>query len=281
MTSDRIIEYGSSELRCKGSIFKWGSRTYIMGIINLSPDSFSGDGLSRVQDALDRAEKMVEDGADIIDVGGESTRPQSSPVSVEEEVYRVVPFIRQASKLLRVPISVDTYKYEVARQALDAGADIINDISGLKESPDLVKLAAERGAPIVLTSNERGQNVTSIMQTVKDNLARLINMAFEAGVKRNNIIIDPGIGFGKTPEQNLEIIRKLNELKELKMPILLGTSRKSFIGKVLGTEPNERAEGTAATVAIGISRGADIVRVHDVRMMSIICRMSDAIERGM
>ena len=191
-----------------------------------------------------------------------------------------MPFIREAAKALPVPISVDTYRYETARQALDAGANIINDVSGLREDPDLVKLAAERDVPIILTSNERRHTVTNIMKSVIANLSKLIVTAEEAGVAWRNIILDPGIGFGKTPEQNLEIMRRLDELKALKRPILLGTSRKSFIGKVLGTEVDNRLEGTAATVAIGIVKGADIVRVHDVRHMSIICRMSDAIVRG-
>jgi dihydropteroate synthase len=251
-----------------------------MGIINLSPDSFSGDGLASAENALQQAQQMIAEGADIIDVGGESTRPQSKPVSMEEEIARIVPFIREAAKVLPVPISIDTYKYEVARQALDAGANIINDVSGLREDPDLVKLAAERDVPIILTSNERGHAVTNIMKSVTANLSKLILTAEEAGVAWRNIILDPGIGFGKTPEQNIEIMRRLDELKALKRPILLGTSRKSFIGKVLGTEVDDRVEGTGATVAIGIVKGADIVRVHDVRYMSIICRMSDAIVRG-
>ena len=280
MTVESKHGTGLGETRCKDTVFRWGTRTYIMGIINLSPDSFSGDGLASAKNALERAQKMIAEGADIIDVGGESTRPLSNPVPVEEELVRVVPFIREAAKVLAVPISVDTYRYDVARQALDAGANIINDISGLREGPGLVKLAAERGVLIVLTSNERGETVTDVMQSVAVNLGRLISIAGEAGVAWHNIIIDPGIGFGKTPEQNLEIMRRLDELKALKRPILLGTSRKSFIGKVLGTEVDDREEGTAATVAIGIVKGADIVRVHDVRHMNLICRMSDAIVRG-
>ena len=279
MTSESKHVPGPGETRCKNTVFHWGSRTYIMGIINLSPDSFSGDGLASPKNALERAQKMIAEGADIIDVGGESTRPLSNPVSFEEEVARVVPFIREAAKVLPVPVSVDTYRYETARQALDAGASIINDVSGLREAPDLVKLAAERNVPIILTSNERGHPVTNIMESVIGNLARLISAAEKVGVAWHNISIDPGIGCGKTPEQNLEIMRRLDELKSLGRPILLGTSRKSFIGKVLGTEADNRVEGTAATVAIGIAKGADIVRVHDVAHMKIICRMSDAIVR--
>ncbi|MCX6006139.1 MAG: dihydropteroate synthase, partial [Chloroflexi bacterium] len=183
---------GPGVTHCKDTMFHWGTRTYIMGIINLSPDSFSGDGLASAESALERAQQMIAEGADIIDVGGESTRPQSSPVSIEEEIARVVPFIRVAAKVLPVPISIDTYKYEVARKALDAGANIINDVSGLREGPDLVKLAAGRDVPIVLTSNERGHAVTNIMQSVTGNLSKLIVTAEEAGVAWRNIILDPG-----------------------------------------------------------------------------------------
>jgi dihydropteroate synthase len=268
------------ETLCGNSVFRWGSRTYIMGIVNLSPDSFSGDGLRDAKDALAQAEKMVEEGADIIDVGGESTRPGAGAVSAEEETARVVPFIKLAAKRLSVPISVDTYKMEVAQRAVDAGACMINDISGLRVEPDLVKLAAEKKVPVVLTSNERGNPVANIMESVLGNLRRLIEIAEKAGVHRHNIIVDPGIGFGKTVDQNLEIMRRLDELDVLERPILLGASRKSFIGAVLGADVRDRLEGGATTVAIGISKGADMVRVHDVRQMVLVCRMSDAIARG-
>ncbi|MBN1376142.1 MAG: dihydropteroate synthase [Dehalococcoidia bacterium] len=280
MVEPQIYKEDKGVTSCKNSLFQWGTRTYVMGIINMSPDSFSGDGNPNLSVALEQVQRMLEDGADIIDVGGESTRPDAAPITAEEELKRVMPFISEAAKALAVPISIDTYKYDVAREALDAGANIINDISGLRNEPDLVKLAAQRKVPIVLTSNERGQSVTRIMETITGNLRRLISTAEEAGVSPGNIIIDPGIGFGKTPEQNLEILRRLEELKTLNKPLLLGTSRKSFIGKVLGKEPDEREEGTAATIAIGISKGADIVRVHNVRQMKMVCRMSDAIARG-
>jgi len=251
-----------------------------MGIINLSPDSFSGDGCSDIEAALERAQQMVSDGADIIDVGGESTRPGSTPIPAEDELKRVVPFLKQVARLINVPLSIDTYKTDVARLALDAGAGIINDISGLRLNPDLVKLAAARSVPIILTSNERGGKVERIIESVINNLKHLICIALDAGVTRNNIIIDPGIGFGKTQQQNLEILRRLNEFKILQRPILIGASRKSVIGNVLDLPAEQRLEGTAATVAIGICKGADVVRVHDVKQMALVCRMSDAIVRG-
>ena len=263
--------------RCGDSLFRWGQRTYIMGIVNLSPDSFSGDGCTSLDSARQRARQMVEDGADIIDVGGESTRPDANPVSVDEEIRRVIPFISSIAGRIGAPVSIDTYKHEVALQALEAGASMLNDISGSSVESGIVKLAAEKGVPIVLTSNQRGQMIINIVDAVMSQLKDMIERAVGAGVRPENIIIDPGIGFGKTVEQNLEIVRRLDELKELGRPVLLGTSRKSFIAAVAGPSPEERALGTAASIAIGISRGADIVRVHDVRQMKLICRMSDAI----
>ena len=271
---------GPAVTKCGDSEFKWGSRTYIMGIINLSPDSFSGDGLKTADAAMAQAEEFIKEGADIIDVGGESTRPDSKPVSPEEEMDRIVPFIRRLAKITKIPISVDSYKTGVARSALDVGACMINDISSLKEEPGLAGLAAERGVPIILTSNERGRQVDDIMAAVRDNLRRLIEKTVKAGVSRENIIIDPGIGFGKTVQQNLEIMRRLEEFRALGRPLLIGTSRKSVIGAVLDLPVEQRLEGTAATVAICISRGADIVRVHDVRQMKLVCKMSDAVVRG-
>jgi dihydropteroate synthase len=259
-------------------VFRWGQRTYIMGIINLSPDSFSGDGCTSLDSAIEKAKQMVEEGADIIDVGGESTRPGADPLSADDEIRRVIPFITSISGRMGVPVSVDTYKLEVASQALEAGARMINDISGTNMEPGMLRLAAQKDVPIILTSNQRGQTVTAIVEAVITQLRDLIERAAHAGVRPENIIIDPGIGFGKTVEQNLEIVRRLDELKVLGHPVLLGTSRKSFIAAVAGASPEERALGTAASVAIGITRGADMVRVHDVRQMKLICLMSDAIE---
>jgi len=257
-----------------------------MGIINLSPDSFAGDGLGSVEPAVDRAKRMAAEGADIIDIGGESTRPGSTPISVDEELSRVIPVLERLTKEISVPLSIDTYKLEVAREALDAGVNMINDIWGLKKEPKLAELAAQRETPIILMSNQRDispdHDVTfpDIMSVLISDLQRAIQQALISGVSRGNMIIDPGIGFGKTEEQNLEIIRRLEEMEVLSRPVLIGTSRKSVIGRVLGLPSDQRLEGTAATVAIGIAKGADIVRVHDVKEAARVCKMSDAIIRG-
>jgi dihydropteroate synthase len=251
-----------------------------MGIINVSPDSFSGDGLSGVDNAVAQAQRFVDEGVDILDVGGESTRPNSSPIKIDEELRRVIPVLDKLAGKVKVPLSVDTYKYEVARHALSAGADMLNDIWGLKKEPRLAELAADRNVPIILMSNQREKPVKNIILGVITDLKRAIDMALDAGVPWDNIIIDPGIGFGKTLEQNLELVRRFDELKSLGRPVLLATSRKSMIGLVLDLPPEQRLEGTAASIAIGISKGADMVRVHDVKEMMRVCRMSDAIVRG-
>ena len=264
-----------------------------MGVINVSPDSFSGDGLAGVEGAVARAKRLASDGADIIDIGGESTRPGSGPISINEELRRVLPVVEKLAREISVPLSVDTYKLEVARRALDAGANVINDIWGLRKEPGLAELAAQKGVPIALMSNQRDSPCHDIMSAIISDLKRAIEQALDAGVPWENIIIDPGIGFGKTQEQNLEILRRLEELQALGKPILLGSSRKSFIGWVLDLTPEQRSsevafvppgdqrlEGTAATIAIGIAQGVDIVRVHDVKEMARVCKMSDAIVRG-
>jgi dihydropteroate synthase len=251
-----------------------------MGIINVSPDSFSGDGLSTVDAAVAQAQRFVDEGVDMLDVGGESTRPNSAPITVDEELRRVIPVVEKLAGKVEVPVSVDTYKFKVARRALDAGADMLNDIWGLKQEPRLAKLAAERGVPIILMSNQRDKPVKNIVPAVISDLERAIDQAMDAGVPWQNIIVDPGVGFGKTLEQNLELVRRLDELKVLGRPVLLGTSRKSMIGLVLDLPPEQRLEGTAASVAIGIAGGADIIRVHDVKEMIRVSRMSDAIVRG-
>ena len=265
---------------CRQRLFNWGERTFIMGIVNLSPESFSGDGLSLTAAAVEQAKRFVAEGADIIDLGGESTRPGSQPISPAEEISRIVPAIEKLSHELDVPISVDSYKYAVVKEAIRAGADIINDVWGLKHSPQLADLSAEHNIPIILTSNQRDQPCQGdIMAEVIADLRRAITLCRNAGVEEQNIIIDPGIGFGKTLEQNLEIIRRLSELKALGKPILLGASRKGLIGAVLDLPVGDRLEGTAATNAIGIAGGADILRVHDVKFMSRLARMSDAVVR--
>jgi len=279
--------------QCGRSIFYWGKRTYVMGVINVSPDSFSGDGLANAEEAVAQAKRLASEGADIIDIGGESTRPGSNPVSPDEELRRVIPVVKKLAQETSVPLSVDTYKLEVARQVLDAGANMINDIWGLKKEPRLAELAAQKGVPIALMSNQRGSPCHDIMSAVISDLKGAIEQTLDAGVPWENIIVDPGIGFGKTQEQNLEVLQRLEELQALGRPILLGSSRKSFIGWVLDLTPEQRSsevafvppgdqriEGTAATVAIGIAKGADIVRVHDVKEMVRVCKMSDAIVRG-
>jgi len=269
----------------------WGQQTYVMGIVNVTPDSFAGDGLledAQAQDALihravAQAQQFVADGATLIDVGGESTRPNAAPISTQEELARVLPVIKALSAALpgEVMISVDTYKAEVARQALDAGACIINDIWALRHDPAMAALASERGVPVVLMANMRGYRRQEIVSDVLRFLAGSIDLALAAGVAWQHIIIDPGIGFGTTPEENLVLLRRLGELRALGRPILLGTSRKSTIGLVLGGLPiSERLEGTAATVALSIAQGADIVRVHDVHEMVRVVKMSDAVVRG-
>jgi dihydropteroate synthase len=277
--------------RCGNVEFRWGERTYVMGIINLSPDSFSGDGITNLEAAVAQAHRFVSEGADILDIGGESTRPGSAPVSIDDEIERVVPVIERLVSEVSVPLSIDTYKSEVARRALEAGAAMINDQWGLKQDQRLAELAAEWGAPIILMSNQRDKGgydagiqrdtayYEEIMVEVTSSLRKSLELALTLNVPRENVILDPGVGFGKTWKQELEIIRRLEELRELGRPILIGPSRKSFIKMVLNLPVDERIEGTAAAVAIGIANGADIVRVHDVQQMVRVCRMSDAIVR--
>lgn len=262
--------------RCGEVEFRWGERTYVMGVLNLTPDSFSGDGVGDdIEAAVAKAKRLVDDGADIIDIGGESTRPNSKPVSADDELRRVMPVIERLAGELSVPISIDTYKSSVASRAVKAGAEMINDVWGLKRDPRLARVAAEAGVPIVLVSYLQDTVRYDIIAEVVSSLEKGIEQAMEAGVARQNIIVDPGIGFGKSAEQNLEIIRRLTELRSLNRPILLGTSRKFMLNQ----PPDQRLEATAATVAIGIANGADMVRVHDVRQMVQVCRMSDFIIR--
>ncbi len=276
--SDKPVE-NLGITRCGDLEFRWGERTYVMGIINVDPDSFSGDGIADIDGAVAQAKRFVADGADIVDVGGESTRPNADPVSLEDEMKRVVPIIERLAAELSVPISVDTYKADVAREAVGAGARMINDIWGLRKDPKLAKVVADTGVVVVITQNQRDDEFKDFFSDVVDSLKKSMQMAVNAGVEQNNIIVDPGVGFGKTVEQNLELVRRLDELRSLGRPILLGTSRKSFIGYALDLPVEERLEGTAATVAIGIANGADIVRVHDVKEMVRVARMSDAVVR--
>jgi dihydropteroate synthase len=292
--------------------FKWGSRTYVMGILNVTPDSFSGDGLLPlsilplakgdrgerfgVESALAQAETFLASGADILDVGGESTRPGSQPVTAEEELARVIPVIEAI--MARFPdaiISIDTYKAAVAEPAFKAGARMLNDVWGLRADAELGFVAALHKVPVVLMHNrsspanvevrERlgksygGSEYANLIEDVERELLQSAELAVKAGVPESHIILDPGIGFGKTLEHNLELINRLDEIRALGYPVLLGPSRKSFIGQTLDLPADQRLEGTAATVAVGIARGADIVRVHDVPQMVRIARMTDALVR--
>jgi dihydropteroate synthase len=278
--------------KCGDFEFRWGTSTYVMGILNTSPESFSGDGISGPEDALLQAQKMVTDGADLLDIGGESTKPGYQPVSLEEELRRVIPVIKNIAPQIPIPISIDTTKYEVAVQAIKAGAKMINDQWGLKREPRLAELAAEKNLPLILMSNQRDKggfdkgvqrdasNYSDVIAEVISSLTYSLNTALAAGIKNDNIILDPGIGFGKTWQQDIEIVRRLHELTVLGRPILLGPSRKSLIKMVLKLPVNDRVEGTAAVIAIGIANGADIVRVHDVKQIARVCKMSDAIVHG-
>lgn len=295
-----MLAHGDASPATTETHFEWGRRTYVMGILNLTPDSFSGDGLGVGPEALERAVAlavaMEAAGADILDIGGESTRPGAAPVTAAEEQQRILPVIRAVRAATRRPISVDTRHASTARLALAAGADWINDIGGLREDPAMAQVAAEAGCWVVLVHNGRQRLQASrddetggyygyfhyddVVAEVRRELIQLVDHALSQGVAAGRIILDPGIGFGKTGPQNLAIIHRLGAIKELGFPVLLGTSRKGFIGHALGGLPaGERLEGTAATVAIGIDRGADVIRVHDVLAMVRVARMTDALVR--
>lgn len=276
-------------LRIGPGEFVWGVRTYVMGVINVSPDSFSGDGLSRVDDAVERSRRFVAEGADILDVGGQSTRPGANKteagfdeITPEEEIRRVVPVIeRLRADLPHTPVSVDTYKPEVALAALAAGAHMLNDIYGFRRDPALARIAAEAGVPAVVMHNQRGRPSGDVIARVTDGLRESMRIAESAGLPRAQLIADPGFGFGWTPEQNVEMLRRLRELAPIGLPLLVGTSRKSTIGAMLGGAPvEERIFGTAATVALAIAGDADIVRVHDVAAMKQVALVVDAVVRG-
>ena len=264
-----------------GDTLEWGTRTYVMGVINVTPDSFSGDGLgSDLPAIVEQALRFEAEGADFLDVGAESTRPGSVPLSADEELGRLLPALEAIAPRVSIPISVDTYKSQVARRAVEAGAAVINDVWGLQADPLLAQVAAETGALLVLMHNLEDRRYRDLLPDILASLSRSAGLAQDAGVSDGNIVLDPGIGFGKTPDHNLELLRQLSEVKELGYPLLVGTSRKSTIGLVLDLPPDQRMEGTAATVALAIAGGADIIRVHDVKEMVRVCRMSDAVVRG-
>jgi len=271
-------------LRIANHEFRWGSRTYVMGILNVTPDSFSGDGVMDLKVAVARARQMERDGADLVDIGGESTRPEtwSGPGLVEaEELARVLPVVEAIAGAVGIPVSIDTYKAAVASRALAAGASLINDVFGLTRDPEMAGVVARAGVPVVVMHNRPVAGATSdLMRDVIQGLRESVALAEAAGVARDRIIVDPGIGFGKDRPGNIEIIRRLPELRALGAPILVGPSRKSFIGKTLDLPVDQRLEGTAAAVALSIAGGADLVRVHDVKAMVRVARMADAVVRS-
>ncbi len=295
-----------TSLSINGHDFTWGARTYIMGILNLTPDSFSGDGLLTNESSTDNlqidldailelARSFVENGADIIDVGGESTRPGAQLVGAEDEMMRVLPVIDKLDANLDVIISIDTYKASVAEAAIEHGANMINDVWGFHADPDIARVAAKYDVPVILMHNRSswahaeikeklggryvGIPYENLVDDVRRELLESVSIAHSAGIPDEKIILDPGIGFGKSVEQNLELVDRLDEIRSLGFPVLLGPSRKSFIGYTLNLPPDQRLEGTAAAVSIGIARGADIIRIHDVPFMSRVIRMTDAIVR--
>ena len=299
----------SDYLTIRDRVFRWGSRTYVMGIINVTPDSFSGDGLMAarlgkkelqsdehwVAAAIEQARDFLDAGVDILDVGGESTRPGALPVSKAEELARVIPVIRALREQGNAIISVDTYRASVAQAALDAGADLVNDVWGLHADPQIARVIGRYRVPVILMHNrsswahaeikERlggryvGMPYQNLLEDICRELMESVAQAHAAGIPDDHIVLDPGIGFGKTVEQNLELIDRLGEIRDLGYPVLVGPSRKSFIGYTLDLPPDQRLEGTAAAVAISIVRGADLVRIHDVATISRVVKMSDAIVR--
>ena len=282
------------ETRCGNRVLQWGSHTYVVGILNVTPDSFSGDGIGGdVERAVSQAVRFAAAGADILDIGGESTRPGADAVSLQEELDRVLPVVETVQREVDVPLSIDTYKAAVAQAAVHAGAAMINDVWGLGGDPDMGATVAALNVPVVVMHNRRARTRQSarggyygeaaygdVAADVTSELAGVVVHAKSCGITAENIIVDPGIGFGKTPQQNVALMRNLGALQRLGQPVLVGTSRKSFIGLTLDLPVEERLEGTAATVALAIAQGADLVRVHDVGAMVRVCRMTDAIVRG-
>ncbi|WP_294374994.1 dihydropteroate synthase [uncultured Clostridium sp.] len=258
--------------------FKLGERTYVMGILNATPDSFSDGGkFNEVEIALKRVEEMIKQGADIIDVGGESTRPGFNVVEADEEIKRVVPVIRGIKEKFDIPVSIDTYKAETAEAAIKAGADIINDVWGFKKDKNMADVAAKYDVPCILMHNRKDKPYENLMEDVKNDLNESIEIAMNAGVRKENIILDPGIGFAKTYEENLIVMKNLKEIKNMGYPVLLGTSRKSMIGNALNLPVDQRVEGTLVTTVMGIMAGCEFIRVHDVLENKRACVMTDTI----
>jgi len=274
--------YNKRTLECREFDLEIGSRTLIMGILNVTPDSFSdGGNFNSVGQALNHAILMVKEGADIIDVGGESTRPGSDEVGSKEEIKRVVPVIQELKRFINKPISIDTYKASVAEAALEAGANVVNDVWGLQRDPEIASVVAKHNVPVILMHNQYNTEYDNdIIDSMIEFFKKSIAIAHEAGIKNEMIILDPGIGFGKNVDQNLEVMRRLDELQVLGYPILLGISRKSIIGNTIDVPTHDRLEGTIALNAIGIQMGAEIIRVHDIKENVKAAKMIDAVVRG-
>ncbi len=262
--------------------FDFGKKTYIMGILNITPDSFSDGGeFISIDNAISHAKEMLSEGADIIDIGGESSRPGHTRINTEEELRRVIPVIKRLREETNAVISLDTIRAEVAEEGIKNGVSILNDIWGLQGDPEMANVTAKYNVPIIVMHNQDGTEYKKdIILEMKDFFMKSIEIAKKAGIKKENIILDPGIGFGKTAEQNIEVMGRLKEFNDLGYPILLGTSRKSTIGKILDLPPKERVEGTIATTVLGIAHGVDIVRVHDVKENLRAAKVADAIVRG-
>ena len=298
----------SDRLTFGNHVFDWGKKTYLMGVLNVTPDSFSGDGLYHaddqnneddiarlVEESLTQAGEFVAAGVDILDVGGESTRPGADIVDIDTELKRVIPVVDSLSREFEIPISIDTYKHQVAQAALEAGAQMVNDVWGLHADPEMAPIIAKYGVPAILMHNRSswahadikeslggryiGIPYDNLIEDIQRELMESVGIAHTAGIKDEMIILDPGIGFGKSVEQNLELVNSLASIRGLGYPILYGPSRKSFIGYTLDQPPDQRLAGTAAAVAVGIVRGADIIRVHDVKFMQQVAQMTDAIVR--
>lgn len=284
---DGFVRPARRTLQCREHALALGEKTLVMGIVNTTPDSFSGDGVSDAAVAIAQGKRMVEEGADLLDVGGESTRPGAAPVALEEELTRVLPVVDGLRREVSVPISIDSYKSAVAKAALANGASIVNDISGLRADEEMARTAADAGAAMIVMhiqgaprDMQKNPRYADVIGEISDYLEEGIGIAEAAGMAREQVVIDPGIGFGKTLEHNLEILRRLREFRCLGCPVLVGTSRKSMIGAILDLPVEHRLEGTAATVALAIQAGADIVRVHDVKEMARVARVADAIVRA-
>jgi dihydropteroate synthase len=266
------------KIQCGPYTLDYQKKTMIMGILNVTPDSFSDGGkFNNIEKAVEHAKEMVANGADLIDIGGESTRPGFATVSVEEEICRVIPIIKALSKQVNVPISVDTYKAEVAKQAIEAGAHIINDIWGAKADPNMASVAAQLNVPIILMHNRQDRNYQCFIRDAINDLFESITIVKKAGVKAENIILDPGIGFAKDYQENIQMMQNLDKLVMLGYPVLLAASRKTMIGQALDLPVNERMEGTGATICYGIQKGCQLIRVHDIKEMSRMAKMMDAL----